>query len=153
MKVFKFLIFVFFISSVPVGAKPFLLTGGNTIQTNQFIFNFRFLSGSFKNSHNDSGDRTPFSSQETRELFMMPIRIGYGLPTGDEINLMLSYIDMKHNTEAGEEYKKASFGDLAIHARSLWKDVGEAQLALGIGVVIPTGKSIFDYKNERRLVR
>lgn len=130
-----------------VESAPAILTGGTIAGVERWVIRANLFVDEITTIHSDSGEKSGLANGESRRFVRMPINIAYGvhgLPSVDELSVSFSYFDMAHTLANGQKLSKTGIGDISFMARRIWNDIEHSRVLFGIGVTIPTGKSIFD---------
>lgn len=94
--------------------------------------------------HDGSGNAASLEAGESRRWTVLPWQISMGIPSGEELSLGGTLFDISHRLSSGSLLSRVGPGDLHLIVRNLATISGDLKGPLGIGLKIPTGKSVFE---------
>ena len=140
----NFLIFLALFTGF-ISASPFLSGGGSLTSQGKSDLTVNFFYDQYTGFADDNGIYSSFASGESRLDYSFLFDLKWGSGRDSDIEIILPYRNYLYTPANGPALSASGIGDLVIIGRSK-ADQGKGQqgaLIVGLGVKIPTGKSIF----------
>ncbi len=126
-------------------ASPFLTTGGAIAPQGKNDLTVNMFYNQYTGSADDNGIYSSFAAGVTRLDTSFLIDLKYGTGRDSDIEIILPYHKLLYTAANGSTLAAEGVGDMIIAGRSKTNENKKQQgaLVLGLGLKVPTGKSIF----------
>ncbi|MEK6646297.1 MAG: transporter [Candidatus Firestonebacteria bacterium] len=129
-----------------VNASPVITDTGGIVAGNGIEISAHSFYTEYKKKHSLDGSSDNLSANESRIATDVPVSLKFLLYENTEMDFKWTYLMLKHTKSDGTQLTANAFGDLTVWAKSQFVSNPSplANMSLGVGVKVPTGKSIFN---------
>lgn len=146
---FLIIVILLFTCYSPVNANPIIGEKAKVVEKNNYTLTTSLFYTNYTKKHDSDGAGVEFTSGENRLGYFLPIRFEFGISDTDEIAIVIPLYSVSHQLQNGDKLNSDLLGDIFILGKSMFISHPDGQMSLGLGLKIPTGKSVFDLTSKK----
>ena len=145
MKILAKLFICVVMAASTLAATPFIANGGFITPQGRNDIKMNLFYDQYTGTYDAAGAYSVFPAGESCLDYTILFDLKYGTSRDSDVEIILPYMNKLHTLASGATFAAIGIGDLTVIGRQVSNEskVSQGLLTVGVGVKVPTGKSIF----------